>query len=293
MVRLLVPFDGSPAALRAVELVAGYQGDKSAIAVTLLNVQARPPSLWPSAGVQPGAVDEALLEAAQHALAPALERLQAASLEPHAAVRLGLPAQIIVREAETHGASVIAMGTRGLGALHGFALGSVALRVAHGGATPVLLVKPEDRVPAALGRRLRVMLAMDGSEPALRAAERLVALRTWLGELEVHLLYAQQPLSLLRTIMPPHDDVLRQWSTAEGEKATAAARELLRSAGVRQHLHLTFGDPALELTQLAEQVHCELITLGTRGLGAAHHALVGSTALKAAVLGRVPVLLVP
>ena len=293
MVRLLVPFDGSPAALRAIELIAGYQGDKAAIAVTLLNVQARPASLWPSAGIEPGAVDEALLEAAQRALVPALERLQAAGLEPHAAARLGLPAQIIVREAQKHGSSVIAMGTRGQGALHGFALGSVALRVVHAGATPVLLVKPEDRMPAALGSRLRVMLAVDGSEPALRAAERLVALRGWLGELEVHLLYAQQPLTLLQTVMPPHEDVLEQWSTVEGEKATEAARELFRSAGVRQHLHLTFGDPALELAQLAEQAHCELMVLGTRGLGAAHHALVGSTALKAAALGRVPVLLVP
>jgi nucleotide-binding universal stress UspA family protein len=34
------------------------------------------------------------------------------------------------------------------------------------------------------------------------------------------------------------------------------------------------------------------MVLGTRGLGAAHHALIGSVALKAASLATVPVLLV-
>jgi nucleotide-binding universal stress UspA family protein len=35
------------------------------------------------------------------------------------------------------------------------------------------------------------------------------------------------------------------------------------------------------------------VALGTRGRGAAHHALVGSVALKAATLCEVPVLLAP
>jgi nucleotide-binding universal stress UspA family protein len=43
---------------------------------------------------------------------------------------------------------------------------------------------------------------------------------------------------------------------------------------------------------LAEQTQADLIAVGTRGLGAAHHALIGSVALKSAVLSPVPVLLV-
>ena len=155
--RLLIPFDGSPAALRAVELVAGYAGDPQNVSATLLNVQSRPLSLWPGAGLDPTAVDAALVEAGKAQLAPALTRLTSASAE----VRLGLPAQAIVHEAREHHAVV--MGTRGSGALQGYALGSVALRVAHGAAVPVVLVKPADRLPQTLGRRARVLLAMDGS----------------------------------------------------------------------------------------------------------------------------------
>ena len=72
--RLLIPFDGSPAALRAVELVAGYAGEARNVAATLLNVQSRPISLWPGAGLDPTAVDAALVEAGKAELAPAFSR---------------------------------------------------------------------------------------------------------------------------------------------------------------------------------------------------------------------------
>jgi nucleotide-binding universal stress UspA family protein len=280
--RILIPFDGSPAATRAVELISSFE-----VGTTLLNVQSRPVSLWPGAGLDPAAVDAALTEAGKAALRPALSRLPGARAE----VRLGFAAAAILREAAAHDAVV--MGTRGTGLLQGYALGSVALRVAHGGAAPVVLVKPEHRLPAAPGKRLRVLLAMDGSAPALRAAERLVAWREWLGELEVHLVWVQQPLTYLETVLPPHDDVMGQWSTQEGREKTQAARELFRGAGVAQHLHVTVGDAALETKAMAEVTGAELVALGTRGLGAAHHALIGSVALKAAASCAVPVLLVP
>lgn len=271
---LLVPFDGSPAALRAVELLAGYAGDVSTLAAVVLNVQA------------------ALIEAGHSALEPALSRLASAGIAARAEVRLGAAADTILREAAACKADALVMGTRGAGALHGFALGSVALRVAHGNGPPVILVKPDDRLPGGFGKRLRVLLAMDGSAPAMRAAERLVAWGGWLGELEVHLAYVQRPLTMLETVLPPHDDVIGQWSTQEGRDATQAARELFKRAGIAQHLHLTLGDPALEVRTLAAQTSSDLVVLGTRGLGAAHHALMGSVALKAAALSDVPVMLV-
>ncbi|HEU4441916.1 MAG TPA: universal stress protein [Burkholderiales bacterium] len=290
--KLLVPFDGSPAALRAVELLAGYAGDPAALAAVLLNVQSRPLSLWPGAGLSAGAIDAALLDDARRTLEPAALRLRSSGIGAEAQVRLGMAAEVILREARACQAHAVLMGTRGAGALDGFALGSVALRVAHGDAPPVILVKPGDRLPAALGRRLRVLVAMDGSAPALRAVERLVAWRGWLGELEVHLAYVQRPLTMLEHVLPPHDDVLGQWSTQEGREATQAARELLRDARIDQHLHLTVGEPALELRTLAAQTSCDLVAMGTRGLGAAHHALLGSVALKTAAASGVPVMLV-
>jgi nucleotide-binding universal stress UspA family protein len=286
--KIVLPYDGSASAQRALELLAAHQGPLDTV---LLNVQPRPIAFWPGAGLDPGSIEAVLIEEGRATLGPAAKRLSRGSTERE--VRLGMPADCILRETVRQQADAIVMGTRGHGALHGYAFGSVALRVAHGGAAPVWLVKPSDKLPEAFGRRLRVLVAMDGSAPALRAVERLVAWRDWLGDLEVHLTHAQEPLTLVQAMLPPHDDLVRQWSTEEGTKATQAARDLLQQAGIRHHVHLTTGDPALEVRMLVEKTGAELAALGTRGLGAAHHALVGSVALKAAIAVQVPVLLVP
>ena len=97
----------------------------------------------------------------------------------------------------------------------------------------------------------------------------------------------------LQAVLPPHDDVIGQWSTKEGEDATRKARELFARGKIAHHLHLTVGDPSREIMVLAEQTKADLIVVGTRGRGAAHHALIGSVALKSAALTAVPVLLVP
>lgn len=79
--KILLPFDGGPAALRAIGLLAGYDGDVTALAATVLNVQPR-----------------------------------------------------------TEGADLVMAGTRGLGAAHHALVGSVALKAAVLSPVPVLLV---------------------------------------------------------------------------------------------------------------------------------------------------------
>ncbi len=278
--KLLLPFDGSPGAVRAVELVAAYRGAPAE--VTLLNVQSLPAGLTP----EMGSVEAPLLDAGRAQVRGALERLP----EAKSVVRLGFPTDVILREAA--GAQLIVMGTRGHGALQGFALGSVALRVVHGTPVPVLLVKPDARLPQHLGRKARLIAGVDGSEHALRAIRETVARREWFGEARVELVFVQQPLTLLETVLPPHRDVVEQWSTRAGEEATRPACELLAAAGIAHHVHLTVGEAHAELALLAGQTKADLMVLGTRGKGAAHHAFIGSVALKAAAASDVPVLLV-
>lgn len=291
MTSILLAVDATPASEKAIELLAGYRGDAAATRVVVLNVQNLPAVMLPEGAVELPRIESALRASGEQVAQAAAARLSAASLRAEPRVRIGVAAQAIVDEAASAGAGLVVLGTRGEGALRGFALGSVAMRVAHASTLPVCVVPPDARLPAELGRRLRVMLALDGSEPALRAARLLVSWRGWLGELDVQIVYVQAPLSYLQTVLPPHDDVIEQWSTQAAESATRAARDLFAAEGICSHLHLTVGDPAREIFHLAEQTGCELVALGTRGLGAAHHALIGSVALKVAAHAAMPVLL--
>jgi len=123
--RVLVPFDGSPAALRAVQYVvslarAGHRGS-----ILLLNVQASNSS---------EAAAKAVLERAGHLLA--------AHKIPYVfRVATGKPAEAIIEAARRYHADLIVMGTTGVSGLASIFLGSVAKRVAEQSPVPVTLVR--------------------------------------------------------------------------------------------------------------------------------------------------------
>lgn len=255
---LLLALDDSPAAAQALRLIAGYRGERARLALAALHVQRRSP---PEGGRE--------LQAAREVLA-------AAGLACEAVLRTGAPAQAILDEAAARRADLIVMGTRGRGGLA--ALGSVATRVAHGSRVATLLVKHDARLPAELGRRVRALVPVDGSDHALKAAARLASWSDWLGLAGADLLYVQPPL---------------RGGGSESEQATRGAREVLSRNAIEHQVHGVAGEPAQRIAQLAAEMQSDLIVMGTRGLGAAHHALLGSVALKVAEHAPVPVALVP
>jgi len=290
---ILFGVDGTAAAERALAWIESTRPGDKGVRMIVANVQ--PPLIvaWPAPGLDRRAVEAALLDRGQAVAGPMAARLEAAGCAVRQIVRLGSPAEALLREAQDAGASLVVVGTRGHGVLHGFALGSVALRVAHASPVPVLLVPPGARplpTPAAVRR---VLLAVDGSEASQRAADALRMARVWLGEIEVRIAHVQEPLTLIEAVLPPHTDLVRQWSGSAGEAAVARARRTLDAAGIPTSLDVATGEPATTILRLAQESECDLIALGSRGLGAAHHAFVGSVALKVAAHAAVPTLIAP
>jgi nucleotide-binding universal stress UspA family protein len=270
---ILLAVDDSPAAAQALRLIAGYRGERARLALTALNVQRRAP--------QEG---EREVQAARAVLA-------ASDLACETAVRIGAPARAILEEASARRADLIVMGTRGRGGLS--TLGSVAMRIAHGSHLPTILVKHDARLPAELGLRVRALVPVDGSDHALKAAARLASWSEWLSEITADLLYVQPQLPLVQALTSPKERLVEHWSGRESEQATRGAIEVLMRNAIQHQVHSVAGDPAQRIAQLAAEMRSDLVVMGTRGLGAAHHALLGSVALKVAELSPVPVALVP
>ena len=78
--------------------------------------------------------------AAQAVLDDARQKLSRTSLVVNDELREGPEAESILKEAKKCKADLIVMGTRGLGALKGFLVGSVSRKVIHYSSCPVMVV---------------------------------------------------------------------------------------------------------------------------------------------------------
>ena len=139
---------------------------------------------------------------------------------------------------------------------------------------------------------MKVALAIDGSSCSLRATRFLIGLISGREGTEVHVVNVQPPIRYADLLPVETQQLVEQWSRKSGENATAAARELLATAAIPSDLHVVVGDPASAIVKLALELTCDLIVMGTRGMGAVAGLALGSVATKVVHLADTPVTLV-
>ena len=140
MTRLMVPFDGSESALRALDhAIARVQAGGE---IVIVHAHESPIVYGEVALYLPEAkAREMQRQHSEALLKPAIERAAAAGVRWTSEILIGSIAQEIVKRAEQGGCDGIIMGTRGMGALGNLVLGSVATKVVHLTRLPVTLVK--------------------------------------------------------------------------------------------------------------------------------------------------------
>jgi len=78
----------------------------------------------------------------------------------------------------------------------------------------------------------------------------------------------------------------------EGATILAGADAVLQEAGVASSKEVLVGPIGPTIAQRADQLHCDGIVMGTRGMGALGNLLLGSVATKVIHFAQVPVTLV-
>jgi nucleotide-binding universal stress UspA family protein len=142
---------------------------------------------------------------------------------------------------------------------------------------------------------LKVLLAVDGSENALRATRELIANAELYKEpLYVELLTVRSPLPLggFSGIVVTRE-MVDSYYREEGQKALAASEQLLTRAGIAVASHVEVGNLATTIVEHATKSGCRMICMGTRGMAPIPSLVLGSVATKVLHLARMPVLLVP
>jgi len=137
MNRIVVGFDGSDQARKALERAADIAGGATVAVVCAADVSRLMRD--PAGGVS--AIEPADAEARAAALAEARQYLEGRSVKGVYVEGTGHPADVIVQEAEESGADLIVVGTRGLNAAKRLVLGSVSTTVVHHAPCDVLVVR--------------------------------------------------------------------------------------------------------------------------------------------------------
>lgn len=140
MRKVLLPVDGSDSAFQAAMYLIDFVRQHGPVEVQVVNIQPKPLQ-WQTHGMEQDAIDNHLAIDAHFAMKSVVHAFNEAQIAYQTHVKLGDPAETLVALANELGCDHIVMGTRGLGALSGIALGSVARKVLHLANIPVLCVK--------------------------------------------------------------------------------------------------------------------------------------------------------
>ncbi len=142
MMKVLIAIDGSDAAHRAIEAAGQLAKHGAAIGAVIVHVRESPAYYGELPPFDFQSIESGLRQRQADLLEVALAQARNSGLQTVTTQAAeGQAAQEIVRLAADGDADCIVMGTRGMNALGGLLLGSVAQRVVHLAAVPVMLVK--------------------------------------------------------------------------------------------------------------------------------------------------------
>ena len=140
--KILLPVDGSDCALRAVDhLIAHVSWFREVPEIHLLHVQPPIPVGRALAHVGKETLHQHYLEESRAHLLGAPQRLASAGVAATPHIPVGQAAEVVARLAGELACDLIVMGSHGRSGLASLVMGSVASRVLHLAACPVLLVK--------------------------------------------------------------------------------------------------------------------------------------------------------
>ncbi|MGE5171051.1 MAG: universal stress protein [Rudaea sp.] len=140
MIKTLLAADGSEHGEHVAAFLVRLAEAGTPLEVVLLNVQPEVVD-WQTHGLAQESMHAQREYLGREATESVRRLLDAAGLRYELHVEMGDPADTIVRFAKEQRCDWIVMGTRGMGALEAFALGSVARKVIHLAEVPVTLMK--------------------------------------------------------------------------------------------------------------------------------------------------------
>ena len=127
---------------------------------------------------------------------------------------------------------------------------------------------------------LKALVPIDGSDNALCAIRHVIKLVHDREPLEIHLLNVQPRLHGDVTSFVSKEDV-QGFHLDKAHTAMQRACELLNEAGVHYTKHVYVGHAAQVIAEVAKELRCDKVIMGTHGYGTVKQLLMGSISHEA------------
>jgi len=138
-----------------------------------------------------------------------------------------------------------------------------------------------------------ILLTVDGSGAALRAAKEAIALAKLAPQCSIRLVHAhEEPLIYGEIAVYVPREKMEKLQREHSESVLARVEPALKDAGVRYEKEVLVGPVAEVLAERARALRCDAIVMGSHGLTALGNVLMGSVATKVVHLSSLPVTLV-
>lgn len=277
--KILVTTDGSPRSLTALPHAAAL-ARAAGSTLTLLRVLDQLMDLGDHFAVK---LDDAVERATAEWEASLAAALQSAGVEGDSVVVKKEPREdtwrTIIRAADDQGASLIAMDSRGAGAIRHALMGSVSMGILGHTTLPIMITGPKIQPTASQTNGYHIVATSDGSPASLAV---LRALRPLAETTNVN-------ITLLRLCWP----AARHSAEDCAAQLRSFRSELPASARVTEEVReMTLTDGAAPaIVAVAGELGASAIAIATHGHSAAYHLFGGSTALGVVSQSPVPVIL--
>lgn len=252
-----------------------------------------PPHAYAPPFDEPSLIEARLLEWGAERLQAAIQCMSETSLPWESDVRVGQPATELVAAADQWHADLIALGMRGTNPLRRLLIGSTALRVVQTSRAPLWLMPAEGRCPPALGRRLRILVAVDGSTHALDAVGWAASSGDRFGNFSIDIVCVQPAQAMLQPLVSGSTLPESHWSRRIGQAALDQACAHAGQLGVQATAELRRGEAIEQICLHAHAIEADVIVVGTRGLGTIGQSILGSVSCGLLQVTDRPLIIVP
>jgi nucleotide-binding universal stress UspA family protein len=281
---ILVPFDGSPLAERALPYVKRLASGSNCrvVLIEALSIEAAPrddptSTIWQAKGE----VDDYLDEVAK-TFGPGIpvERL----------VSHDDPASAILHEINARTIDLVVMSTHGRTGFGRVVFGSVADRVLREAGVPILLIPQHASHDWASDRPLRILVPLDLSELSKTALSSVEAIEGIAGKVELSMLSVIEPI-------PPVviDPMVYAAIDVEGDQANArrrleSIREKIGGQFKKVRVDAVIGPVIQTILALASEQNADVIAIATHGRSGLTRLVMGSVATGLIQSATTPIL---